>query len=275
MTQQPAADGGSGEPHAATEIPMERLTGRPLVLMLDVDGTLAPIVAEPSLARVPDETRRVIAFLVTRPDVKVALVSGRAAHDARRLVGVANLWTIGNHGAEVMTPAGDVQVDPAFVAFEEPMATAARTLAALLAPVRGAIVENKVWTLSVHYRLVDEALIPQLRGTVDDVAARTGLRVSEGKKVLEVRPPVTVHKGTAIQNLASELGALDAGASLFFAGDDTTDEDAFRLLRDCCPNAVTLQVGGRADTAAEFSRSSPDDVRALLEHIAREHTAHP
>jgi trehalose 6-phosphate phosphatase len=106
------------------------------------------------------------------------------------------------------------------------------------------------------------------------VAARNGLRVSEGKKVLEVRPPLTVHKGTAIQDLARQLGALDAGASLFFAGDDTTDEDAFRLLRVCCPDAVTLQVGGRSDTAAEFSRSSPDDVRTLLERIAREHTAH-
>jgi len=275
MTQEPAADGGSGEPHAATEIPMERLAGRPLVLMLDVDGTLAPIAAHPSLARVPDQTRRVIAFLATRPVVKVALVSGRAAHDARRLVGVANLWTIGNHGAEVMTPAGDVRVDPAVVAFREPMASAARTLAALLAPVRGAIVENKVWTLSVHYRLVDEGLIPRLRGTVGDVAARNGLQVSEGTKVFEVRPPVAVHKGTAIQGLARELGALDAGASLFFAGDDTTDEDAFRLLRDCCPDAVTMQVGGRADTAAEFSRSSLDDVRVLLERIAREHTAHP
>lgn len=272
MTPLPAGHGGSRDEHDAGVIPFDRLAGRPLLLMLDVDGTLAPIAPHPSLARVPDETRRVLAGLVRRPHVSVALVSGRAAHDARRLVGVSSVWAIGNHGAEVMTPDGDVVVDPSVAAFAEPMARVVATLTPLLEPLRGVLVENKTWTLSVHYRLADTGVLPRLRGTVADVAERNGLRMTEGNMVLEIRPPVDVDKGTAIYRLAGELGALAHGASLLFAGDDVTDEDAFRVLRARVPNAVTLQVGGRGNTVAEFRVASPDDVRAVLDRIARDYT---
>ena len=271
MTRPPAASGGSRDEHDAIVIPIERLAGRPLVLMLDIDGTLAPIVAHPSLARVPDETRRALASLVRRPHVTVALVSGRAAHDARRLVGVSNVWTIGNHGAEVVTPHGDVVIEPAVAPFAEPMARVANALTSLLEPLRGVLVENKTWTLSIHYRAADASVLPRLRATVDDLVTRNGLRLTEGNMVLEVRPPVDVHKGTAIYRLAGELGALAPGASLLFAGDDTTDEDAFRLLRARVPNAVTLQVGPRGGSSAEFVVQSPDDVRVLLERILLDH----
>ena len=271
MTQPPAADGGR-DVHTATAVPLERLGGRPLVLMMDVDGTLAPIAPHPSLARVPDETRRVIAFLATRPKVSVALVSGRAAHDARRLVGVEHLWTIGNHGAELISPDGEIRVDPAVTRYAEPMARTAHTLDPLLEPLRGVVLENKTWTLSVHYRMANDRLLPRLRATVEEVVARNGLRMTEGKKVFEIRPPVSVDKGTAVYRLAGDLGALRDGASLFFAGDDETDEDAFELLRATCPNAVTLQVGTRSHTSAEYVVATPDDVFALLKRIARDHS---
>lgn len=249
-------------------IPMQRLAGRPLLVMLDVDGTLAPIAPHPALAVVPADTRRVIASLVARPGVSVALVSGRAAHDARRMVGVERVWTIGNHGAELMHPSGELTIDPEVVPFARSMARAAQALESLLAPLEGVVVENKRVTLSVHYRTAHEGIVPRLRAAVEAVAAEHGLRVTEGKKVLEVRPPVRVDKGTAILHLARDLGALDAGASLLFAGDDTTDEDAFRLLRTRVPNAVTVHVGSGGETAAEFTLATPDDVRALLERVA-------
>jgi trehalose-phosphatase len=236
--------------------------------MLDVDGTLAPIAPSPSLARVSDETRRVLTRLVRQPGVIVALVSGRAAHDAHRIVGVSGVWAIGNHGAEVMAPGGEVAVDPLVAAFADPMARASAALRPLAEAFPGVFVENKTWTLSIHYRLADPTAVPELRRTVEDVAARDGLRLTEGNMVVEVRPPVAVDKGTAIYRLAGELGALGSGGSLFFAGDDTTDEDAFRLLRRHVPNAVTLQVGWRPDTWAEFRVGTPDDVRAVLERIA-------
>jgi len=242
----------------------ERLTGRPLVLMLDVDGTLAPIAPRPEAAAVPPETRRAVAALAARDDVRVALVSGRAAADARRMVGVSNLWVAGNHGAETVGPEGESSVDPQVAPYGVAIAQAARTLSALVAPVPGVLVEDKTWTLSVHYRLADPAVVPRLKGMIDSVASQLGLRVTEGKCVYEVRPPVHVNKGTAVLTLARRLGGLDDASGLLFAGDDATDEDAFRLLRAHLPAAVTIKVGAAAATAAEFTVSDTDAVRELL-----------
>ena len=268
MTSSAATDGSEGAP-AAPHIPDDRLVGRPTVLMLDVDGTLAPIAQHPSLASVPHDTRRLVAALASRDTVSVALVSGRAAHDARRLVGVENVWVIGNHGAEVMDPNGEVVVDPDVARYGQQMARTALTLQPLLAPLRGVHLENKGWTLSVHYRAADEALVPRLRAAVEGEAARNGLRLTVGKKVFEVRPPVRIDKGTAVYRLARELGALGDDASLTFAGDDATDEDAFRILRTRVPRAVTVHVGDNSATAAEFTVASTEGVRALLARVTR------
>lgn len=265
--------GGATEVEPEQVIPAARLAGRPLLLMLDVDGTLAPIAPHPSLARVPDETREILAELARRPRVLIVVVSGRAAHDARRMVGVENLWTIGNHGAEVIDPSGEVTVDPAVTRYALVVGRVARTLPLALAAFDGAVLENKGWTLSVHYRLVDDAVVPQLQVLVEESAERNGLLVTQGKRVIEIRPPANVDKGTAIRRLAERLGAFSPDASLLFAGDDATDEDAFQMLRVELPRAVTIHVGDNAKTAAEFSLATPERVRALLERIARDTTS--
>ncbi len=246
-----------------------RLSGSPFIVMLDVDGTLAPIAPRPEDAGVPPETQRVVASLAARPSVFVALVSGRAAPDARRMVGVSNVWVLGNHGAESITPSGEANVDPLVAPYEVAIAQARATLETLLAPVTGVIVEDKRWTLSVHYRQADQQIVPRLRSTVEGVAVQHGLRVHDGKMVFEVRPPVRVDKGTAVIGLADRLGGLVHGASLLFIGDDRTDEDAFRLLRQRVPHAVTVRVADEsAETAAEFLADDPPAVRRFLELVA-------
>ena len=244
-----------------------RLSGRPLILMLDVDGTLAPIAARPADAVVPADTRRVIAALAARPHVRVALVSGRGASDARRMVGVAKLWVVGNHGAETVGPEGETFVDPQVAPHAAAIAQASRRLSALVAPVPGVFVEDKRWSLSVHYRLADPGVIPRLKASVDAAAATHQLKVTEGKMVFEVRPPVPVHKGTAVLALARRLGTGAPNAGHLFAGDDATDEDAFRLLRLQVPDSVTVKVGDPTHTAAEFAVRDPAAVRALLERL--------
>lgn len=246
-----------------------RVRGTPLIVMLDVDGTLAPIVSRPELATVPVETRRAVAALVALPDVTVALVSGRAARDATRIVDVAGVWVIGNHGCEVVAPDGTSTVNPRVAPFEEPMARAVRALRARLGDIPGVIVEDKVWTLSVHYRLADRAVVPAVRQAVEEIVRREGLRPLEGKEILEGRPPVTVHKGTAVLELAERLGGLAANASLVFAGDDRTDEDAFESLREHNPSAVTIRVADEPiETAAEFLVDSLREMQEFLEWLA-------
>lgn len=260
-----------------------RLDARPLAVMLDVDGTLAPIAPRPGDAVVPPETRRVVAALAALPDVRVALVSGRAAADARRMVGVANVWVIGNHGFEVVSPDGGELEQPELEPWRSAIARAARRLAPLVAPVPGVLLEDKGWTLSVHYRLADPKVVPRLIESVERVAEPLRLRVMRGKMVVEVRPDVRVDKGTAVLRLAGELGALPgrvhdatendaagtanrAGGSALFVGDDRTDEDAFRALRSRSSRVVTVRVthGDDVATAAEFSVEDPAAVREFL-----------
>ena len=250
-----------------------RVDGRPLVVLLDVDGTLAPIAPRPEDARVPAETTSVIAALAAAPEVHVALVSGRAASDSARMVPVPGLWALGNHGMERRSPDGNVLPAPEVAEWEDRVAAAARELGAVARQTAGALVEDKRWTISLHYRLVDDAAVPALVQSARRVAADAGLRVTEGKKVVELRPPVAIDKGTAAVALAEELGGFTGSGTVFFAGDDRTDEDAFRALRARSPRAVTVRVcNERIETAAEFRLEEPAALRELLAGVARRAT---
>lgn len=257
----------------------QRLSGSPLVLLLDIDGTLSPIAPRPEHAALPPDTQRVLENLAHTRDVQVVAISGRSADDARRLVSLDDVWIIGNHGIEVVPPTGAVIVRPDVARFSEKMAAASARIARLARTYAGVIAEDKRWTLSVHYRLADRAIIPQLRDQVDAIAREFGLRVTQGKEVFELRPPVDIDKGTAAVELAGELGALLPEASLLCGGDDRTDEDMFRALRHAKPRSVTVRVLESAipdETAAEFSVSDTSAMRALLEAVlALRHSGAP
>ena len=274
MTARPAPPAGSaagGVLGALAAALRERLGGAPLLTLLDVDGTLAPIVDHPEHAAVPAATRCVLERLVRRPRTHVAVVSGRAAADAARVVGVPGVWVIGNHGAERVDPEGRAAVDPLVAPFADAVATAGRELGPAVARTPGAELEDKRWTMTLHFRRVaDPAAVDVLRAAARAAAGAHGLELREGKKVLELRPPVRVDKGVASLRLAADLGALAPAASLFYAGDDTTDEDAFRALRDADPRAVTVRVAPGVDavapmpTAAEFTVPDVGALRGVL-----------
>ena len=256
-----------------------RLAGSPLLVALDIDGTLAPIAPTPDAAAVPTATRAAIAQLVDRAGVHVALVTGRAAADGRRMVGVDNTWIIGNHGIERIDTHGIMAVDPRIERYGPDVAAAAAALTARLGGISGVIVENKRWTLSVHYRLVDRALLPRVEDEAEAVARQQSLRCIVGKQVIELRPPVDVNKGTALLDLARSLGivgdrpAAERVGAVLYVGDDRTDEDAFRLLRAARPDSVTVHVGGGTlatgeQTAAELLMPDTDAVLELLVWLA-------
>ncbi len=248
----------------------KRLSGHPCLVMLDVDGTLAPIVERHDEARVPVPTQRAVAMLAARPGVHVALVSGRSVAVARRMVGVERVWAVGNHGSETMTPDGNLEIDPQVAAYQPAVAKVSSTLEPLIAMVPGVVLEDKTWTLSVHYRLADPGVVPRLRGAITELTRRHGLRLMEGKMIFEIRPPVQVDKGTAVLALAKKLGGVAPDASVLFAGDDTTDEDGFRVLREHVPRAVTVRVvdGDLPATSAELTVAGTEGLRQMLEWLA-------
>jgi len=238
---------------------LEPLAAEPLAaaVLLDVDGVLAPIVDVPADAAVPEETRAELRRLHGRYGL-VACVSGRPARDAERVVGVPELVYVGEHGLELAPEAAQWR----------------DRLHAFAATVDWDDVEPKPLSVTLHYRRAaneDEAL--RLLQAVASRAQAEGLVPTEGKTVLELRPPVDAHKDDAAVALAGRLGALVAGASLLFAGDDVTDEDAFRALRARAPHSVTVRVvdpsgEGHPHTAAEFTVVGTEAMRELLERIA-------
>ena len=206
-------------------------------LLLDVDGTLAPIVARPEDARVPDETRAELARLAARYAL-VACVSGRMGEDARRVVGVDGLVYVGEHGLEL-----------------EPEAESwAERLTAFDAETPEWPAERKRLTLSYHWRLAeDEDSAVATLERVADRAREAGLVPRWGRKVLELRPPVGAHKGTAVVRLLGERGLERA----LYAGDDATDLDAFRALE-------ALEVGVRVAVA---SLEGPSELREAADVV--------
>jgi len=247
-----------------------RLQGRPLVLLLDIDGTLAPIAPRPEQAIVPPPTQVILANLSAMPDVHVVFVTGRSAADGRRLVSIDDGWVIGNHGMEIAPPGARPEARAAVAGYAPKINDAVARIAKLTdeRTWSGVLVEDKRYTLSVHYRLADPSIIAELLHEVELIAGALELRVTRGKEVLELRPPIAVDKGTAAVELADLLGAAHESASLFSAGDDRTDEDMFRVLRSHQPCAVTVHVGAVSQaTEAEFNVADTDAMRELLGQV--------
>jgi len=228
--------------------PLARAPGR-TALVLDVDGTLAPIAPRPELAAVPPGTRHELARLVDRY-LLVACVSGRAGEDARRLVGVGGIVFVGNHGLEL---------DPR-----------AEELAAEISRFREAVglpVEDKTLSLTYHYREAeDEAAALEELEEVAARAAAEGLDARWGRKVLEIRPRVSVNKGTAVRALLERSGARLG----LYAGDDMTDLDAFSGLAGAgLEHAIRVAVASEEGPrelrdAADVVVAGPEEMAALL-----------
>jgi trehalose 6-phosphate phosphatase len=175
-----------------------------------VDGTLAPIVEQPEDARVPDEIKAELVRLVGRYGL-VSCISGRPGEVAARLVGVDGIRYVGEHGLE-LDPEAERWAD---------------RLQAFAESVDWPAEEGKRFSLSFHYRTATDQ--EAARAELEQVAERAvlaGFRPRWGRKVLEIRPPIDVDKGTAVRRLLREAGLERA----LYAGDDTTDLDAFRGL---------------------------------------------
>jgi trehalose 6-phosphate phosphatase len=221
-------------------------------VLLDIDGTLAPIVERPEDAAVPEPTRAEVRRLSEKYGL-VACVSGRPSTDARRLVGLDGIEYVGVHGLENDPEAR--RFEPQLEAFAERIAWPWT-------------VEDKAGvTLSFHYREAeDEEDALRRAEAVAEAAEAAGLRPHRGRKVLEVRPPVQSDKGTAVRRLLEGRPLTRA----VYAGDDTTDLDAFRGLDEAGLDvALKISVGSpemnpRLLTEADLVVDGPGELLAFL-----------
>jgi trehalose 6-phosphate phosphatase len=240
-------------------------------IFLDVDGTLAPIVERADEAHVPEKASLLLGRLARRYG-SVACVSGRAAADARRLVGVGGIAYAGSHGAELLEPgAASATILPAFADWADRVREFARArddrqLRTLLVRI-----EDKGPIVAFHWRAVpDEDAARTRLEAIAQEAETEGFATHWGRKVLEVRPPVPVDKGQAIDELVRRSGVRAA----MFAGDDATDLDAFDALERLDLDAV-LKVGVASDEGpaaiverADLVVDGTDGFLVVLEALA-------
>ncbi len=245
---------------------LQRLAARdPLLVCVDLDGTVAPIVRDPAAARVPDRTRSTLRRLREVPSVELVLVSGRSADDARRVLGAPVDWVIGNHGFEIARGAGRPEAARA-ARHRAPVERAATALGPVVARLPGVTLEHKGWTLAVHYRTASPAVRKAVWPAVRRAVRGTGVALYRGKEIVDVRPGTGWDKGTALRALLRRTFPQWARrAGVVYAGDDVTDEHVFRVLP---AGAVTIKVG-RGRTRARWRTTSPATLARWLERLAR------
>jgi trehalose 6-phosphate phosphatase len=235
------------------------LLQRPSAIVTDIDGTISAIAPTPAEAVVEPVAIAALEQLARRLAV-VAVVSGRAPQDGAAMVGLPGLIYVGNHGLERI-----VRREP----WTHPVAAAARpAIAAALKEIESAardaadvpwlIVENKGVTGTIHYRLAPDPTMAMrfLEPLAHAAAERHGLRLTFGRMIIELRPRLAVTKGTAIRDLANDYGLR----GIVFFGDDVTDVDAFRALRELreAGAAATLRIGVLGPETAAVVRDESD-----------------
>jgi trehalose 6-phosphate phosphatase len=264
-------EGGAG--HS----PLAPLRAEPAstAILTDVDGTLAPIVARPELAAVPSRTSKLLRALNERFGL-VGCISGRQALEARRLVGVEEIAYAGNHGLELLLPGeNEPRLDPALAGAERAAADFIAALDAAELAAAGFRFEDKGPIQSLHWRgVADERAAEARAHEIAAAAGRAGLEPRWGRKVLELRPLGGGGKDAAV-------AALLAGeniAAAAFAGDDRTDLDAFRRLRELreegqlesalCVGVISAEAPPELTEECDLAVDGPDGWVSLLEELA-------
>ena len=248
-----------------------------LALFLDFDGTLAEVAETPEAAELPEGGRGVLERLAAR--WPVAVISGRDRADVRAKIGLGGITYAGSHGFDIEMAEKSANDAGSFDAldgggdFKDQINAAGERLRDELAAIKGALVEIKHCTVAVHDRKVAEDARPSVRAAVAAVLADfPGLRLKPGKRVYEIHPAVDWDKGRAVLWLLDALDLKRKDVMPVYVGDDVTDEDAFRALKetfgDRCATVVVMDReegrGEESKTAAGFRVDGVGGVTAFL-----------
>lgn len=242
-----------------------RISKSKLVVFLDYDGTLAPIVKNPTRAVLSPKTRKVLARLASI--YSVAILSGRDVEDVRRLIGLENIVYAGSHGFDIVDGEGKKLGNLNWNSYLPILDVAEETLGHVMKNIPSAIVERKKFAVTVHYRRVAKSKVILLKRRFHRTASKFPyLKKIEGKKVLELLPNVDWNKGKALILLIKILGRKSKILPVFI-GDDVTDEDAFCAIKE---RGIGILVGKtKPYTCANYSLRNYTEVKSFLELIIR------
>ncbi|TYI50532.1 hypothetical protein E1A91_D12G107900v1 [Gossypium mustelinum] len=247
--------------------------GKQIVMFLDYDGTLSPIVEDPDRAFIQCVALSIISFRYSH-SITVSLFCKLQVY---KFVKLAELYYAGSHGLDIKGPEkrSKSKSDGESVLFQPaseflPMIDEVyKQLVDTTKSTPGAKVENNKFCLSVHFRCVDEKKWSELAQQVRSVLKEyPKLRLTQGRKVLEIRPTIKWDKGKALEFLLESLGFANC-TDVFpvYIGDDRTDEDAFKILRDRGQGFGILVSKFPKETSASYSLQEPDEVMDFLRRL--------
>jgi len=247
-----------------------KIEGRYLFLFLDFDGTLTPIVKTPDKAIISRETRNLLGLLLQKNNCKIAIISGRALPDIKKKLGFKNIIYSGNHGFQIEGPGIKYEL-PLPLVYRKTLQQIKGQLEKELNGLGGIFVEDKKFSLALHYRLAEKKYLKFIKAVFHKAVImfliKNKIRIRKGKKVLEVKPPTNWDKGkAALWLLARQRLVLKGGAILpVYIGDDVTDEDAFRVFKK---KGLTVFVGKPGNSAANYYLKNPREVIKFLRLIS-------
>ena len=228
-----------------------------VLLLLDYDGTLTPIVNQPDMAVLPTDTRKSLLDLSHREKYIIGIISARSLEDIINRVGIDELIYGGNHGLELRGPGLNF-VHPEAAQLTGSVNQAYERLQQGVADMAGVLIEHKGLTLTVHYRSTSEGFVHEVKESVEAVVGpfveSGALIIAPGKKALEIRPDVAWDKGKAISRLQETFP--QASLTVFF-GDDLADEAGFTAAQDS--GGLGIFVGpAREPTVALYQVTLPE-----------------
>ncbi|MDP3041655.1 MAG: trehalose-phosphatase [Candidatus Omnitrophota bacterium] len=240
-----------------------------LFLFLDCDGTLTPIVDTPDKATISPGTKRLLNSLSQKKNCRIAIISGRALADIKKKVGLKNIIYSGNHGFQIEGPKiKHEMVVPS--GYKKILERIKAQLKEKLSGTKGVFVEDKKLSLALHFRLADRQQVPLIKTIFHESVilylVSNKIKIRPGKKILEVIPPVYWDKGKVVLWLLARQEALSRSGKIIpiYIGDDTTDEDAFKVLKN---RGLTVFVGHADSSQAKYYVKSVKEVHELLKYI--------
>ena len=250
-------------------------------LFLDYDGTLADFSPTPDVVTPDGELIDLLARLADKPDLHLAVVSGRRLKHIRKLVPVPGIWLAGTYGIELLAPTGETTYELDYQSIRPALEQLKQRWGSLIAGQSGFYLEDKGWTLAIHARYASNEdaaeILSAARQQANQMLTRTpqnpaaALHLLGGHKFLEICPK-TADKGAAFRNILSKdpfIGALPV-----FIGDDDKDEKAFAVVKTANGLAILVAAEPRP-TQADFYLETPAAVRDWLASLLQSRASKP
>ena len=245
-----------------------KLLNKYIFIFFDYDGTLTPIAKTPQQAVISEKVKELLKKLSRKPNLALAIVSGRQLKDIKDIVGLKDVMYAGNHGLEIEGPKikFESQVSPGLKLV---IRNIYEKMVSSFSMIKGVLIEDKGLAVSVHYRLMDAKDMQEFLSIFSEITKSftesNKIKINEGKKVYVIRPAVAWDKGkTVLWLLARQQFLVEDKILPVYFGDDITDEDAFRVLKN---KGLTIFVGQPKASKAGYYVKNTAEVTWFMEQV--------